>query len=145
MSLARSRNAVEMMRLTRLMTVGSLAITSMSCRFLPSAVTRPVRIEVLDHLLDRHLVALGDFFQQLRRRRRLLMHLQPAQQPDVIHHPLVARLGRGHVDRSVLDPQRQHAMAFDKISRQRAQRLRGNTQLSPVPGALRGRAARALL
>ena len=60
MSLARSRKAVEMIRLTRLTTVGSLAITSMSWRFLASPLA-VLRVEVFDHLLDRHLVALGDF------------------------------------------------------------------------------------
>ena len=80
MSLARSRNAVEMIRFTRLMTVGSLAITSMSCRFLLSPLAPRSGLEVFDHLLDRHLVAFGDFLRNLRFRRFGFLNLQPGQQ-----------------------------------------------------------------
>ena len=57
-----------------------------------------LRVEILDHLLDRHLAGFGDLLQQFRRFHRLFLHFQSRQQPDVIYHPLVARLGRGDDD-----------------------------------------------
>jgi len=39
-----------------------------------------LRVEVLDHLLDRHLIRPGDLLQNLVERRRLLLDFQPREQ-----------------------------------------------------------------
>jgi hypothetical protein len=92
-------------------------------------VRTTIRIEVFEHLLHRDLVALGDFFQDLGSRRDGLLDLQTAQEPDVIDHPLVARLGRGYVNRAVVDFERQDAMTLDEVGGQRAHGLWRNIKL----------------
>ena len=95
---------------------------------------RPVRMQVLDHLLDRHLAGFGDLFQQFGRFDRLFLHLQSGQQPDVIDDPLIARLRRGHEDGAAAHFQRQDAVALDELGRQRAHRLRRHRQTRRAAG-----------
>ena len=84
-----------------------------------------LRIEVLNHLLHRHLVALADLFQDLRSRGLELLHFQATQQPNVIDHPLVAGLGRGNVNCALVNLQRQNPVTLHEIRRERAYGFRG--------------------
>jgi len=61
----------------------------MSWRFRVSAST-PTAVEVLDHLLDRHLIRPGDLLQNLVERRRLLLDFQPREQAEIVNHLRVA-------------------------------------------------------
>ena len=63
-----SRSAVEMIRLTKFTTVGSLAITSMSWRFLPSAAAAAVT-----GVLSREVVVLAEV-RGHHGRYRILLH-----------------------------------------------------------------------
>ena len=77
------------------------------------------RLEVVDHLLDRHLAGLGDLFQQFGPIDRLFLHFQPCQEPDVLDHPLISRSGRGDHDDPAAHFHRQNAVALDEFGRQR--------------------------
>ena len=57
-----------------------------------------LRVEVFDHFLHRHLIAIGDFLGDLRGRSLKFLHFQTAQKPDVVYHPLVAGSGGGDVN-----------------------------------------------
>ncbi len=89
----------------------------------------PLRVEILDHLLDRHLVALGQLLENLRCRDLGLPHLQPRQQPYVLDHRPVARLSRRYLYRAVLQCQRQNPVLLHKISRQCPHHLGRNLHL----------------
>src|SRR5207237_1566225 len=72
-------------------------------------------------LLDRDLIRFGDLFDYFRRRRFRFLYLQPAEQADVVDHPLISRIGRGHVEGPLGDLQRKDAVTFYKVRRERAQ------------------------
>ena len=88
-----------------------------------------LRIEILDHLLNRHLITLGDLLQYLRARRDKFLHFQAAQQPNVVNHALVARIGCGYSNGSVSDRDRQDSVLFDKFRRQSANGLGRHVEL----------------
>ena len=58
------------------------------------------------------MIALGNLLQYFDRWRLGFFHLQTAQQPDIIDHPLVAGLGGGNVDGTIVDLERQDAVTF---------------------------------
>src|SRR5207244_13051831 len=84
--------------------------------------------EAFDHLVNRHLVALGTVLQNLGSRRCRLLHLQTAQKPDVIDHSLVAGISRRDVNRAVADLERQNAVAPYEIGGEGAKGLRRHVE-----------------
>jgi hypothetical protein len=62
--------------------------------------------EILDHLLDGHLIALGNLFEDFGSGRVGFLHLQTAEQPNVIDDPLVSGFRGRDVKRSILDLER---------------------------------------
>ena len=90
----------------------------MSCRVLPSPLPASP-VEVFDHLLDRDLVALGDFLGDFLRRAEIPAHFQSAQQPDVVNHPRVAGSAVAMCRMPLRFPAGECG-AFDKFGGQRA-------------------------
>ena len=85
------------------------------------------RVEILDHLLNRQLVTFRHLLEDFPGRSLELRHLQARQQPDVIHHPRVTRIGRGEVEGPLAYLQRQDAAALDELRRQGTDRFRGHS------------------
>ena len=102
----------------------------MSCRVRPSVADGLLRVEVLDHLLNRHLVALRHLLQDLGRRGFEFLHLQTAQQPDILDHPLVAGFGGRDLNRAVVEADRENPMPLHELQRQRPNRLGGHLKLA---------------
>ena len=91
---------------------------------------RMLRVEILDHLLNRHLVALRHLLQDLGHRGFKFLHLQAAQQPDIFDHPLVAGFGGRDLNRAVVQADGENPMPFYELQRQRPNRLGGHFELA---------------
>ena len=87
------------------------------------AVAGLLGAEVLDHLLDGHLVTAGDGFRDFRRREFLRNHFQSRQQTDVVNHAGIAGFGGGEAQDTVLNFQGQDPVTLDEICRQGAERI----------------------
>ena len=84
---------------------------------------RLLRVETLDHFLNRHLVALAYLLQDFRRGSLNFLDFQTAQEPNVIDYPLITRVRRRDAERAVAQFKRQDAVTFDELDREDADRL----------------------
>ena len=80
------------------------------------AVRRRVRVEIFDHLLDRDLVALGNFLGNFRGGRFGFLDLQTGQQADVIDDLLFSGSSGEDADGGGVDADGNDAMAFGEFS-----------------------------
>src|SRR5439155_18317261 len=91
--------------------------------------------EALDHRFNRHLVAFGYPFEDLRCGHENFLYFQSAEQPDVIDDALVAQLGGADLQRAVIKLQGQHEVALNEVARQCADRVSGYGDFGKTRGS----------
>src|SRR5205823_9597199 len=99
-------------------------------------------MQILDHLLDRDLITLGNFLEQLLGWRFGFFYFERAQQADIFDQPLIAWLNGSDMKRAILYFVWKDAVAFDEIGRQRAQGFRRNRDMRERRGSVTGRSPR---